>query len=203
LTIDLKIFEPIFNKINEEIVFIDRNFKITHANSEFCKCHNISKEKVIGSYCYNVVHKLDEPCSFKDNVCPLEFVIKTRKSFRGLHKHSSGGKITLKDQFATPYKTKNGEILSVCILNKSTRTLYKDGKSKDTIEKGYGFEDLPQFDNEVLVKQQMKELIQDIQSITELCLFFMKKPLNEEDLKALLKEIYLQTQFGLELLSNK
>ena len=185
-------------------MFIDKNFKITHANSEFCKYHNISKEEVIGSYCYKSTHKLDKPCSSEDNVCPLEFVIKTGKSFRGLHKHSSGGKITLKEQFATPYKTKNDEVLSVCILNKSTRTLYRDRKSKDTIEKGYGFEDLPQLDNEVLAKQHIKELIQDIQSTIELCLYFMKKkPLNEEDLKALLKEIYIQTKYGLELLSNK
>ena len=187
----------------EEIVFIDRDFKISHANSEFCKYHNLSKEEVIGSYCYNVIHKLDEPCSLQDNVCPLEHVIKTKKSYRSLHKHSRRGKITLKDQFSTPYQTKNGEILSICILSKNTGTFHDNRKSKETLEKGHGFEDLPQLDKEVLVKQQIKELIQDIQIVTELCLFFLKKPLNKDDLVALWKEVYLQTQFGLDLLSDR
>jgi transcriptional regulator with PAS, ATPase and Fis domain len=187
----------------EEIVFIDRDFKISHANSEFCKYHNLSKEEVIGSYCYNVIHKLDEPCSLQDNVCPLKHVIKTKKSYRSLHKHSRRGKIILKDQFSTPYQTKNGEILSICILSKNTGTFHDNRKSKETLEKGHGFEDLPQLDKEVLVKQQIKELIQDIQIVTELCLFFLKKPLNKDDLVALWKEVYLQTQFGLDLLSDR
>ena len=136
-------------------------------------------------------------------MCPLEHVIKTKKSYRGLHKYSRGGKINIKDLFATPYKTKNGEILSVCVVSRSTKTLSKNGKSKKVLEKGYGLEDLPQLDNEVLIKQQFKELIQDIQNTTELCLHFLKKPLNEEDVRTLLKEIYTQTQFGLEFLSNR
>jgi len=31
----------------------------------------------------------------------------------------------------------------------------------------------------------------------------LKKPLNKEDLVALWKEVYLQTQFGLDLLSDR
>ena len=202
MTVDLKTFEPFFNKLNEEIVFIDRNFKITHANSEFCKYYNLSNEKVIGTYCYKLIHKLDEPCSFQDNVCPLVHVLKTEKSYRSLHKHIDGGKSILKDQFSTPYKNKNGEILGILILSKKTGTFSKDRKRKEANEVISDFEDLHHLDKEIIIKQQLKEVFQDIQNVTELCLFFLKKPLNKEDLIALWKEVYIQTKFGIDLLSD-
>jgi len=204
LTVELTIFEPLFNKLTEEIVFIDKDFKITHANSEFCKYYNLPKEKVIGKYCYTIIHKVDKPCSFQNNVCPLVHILKTKNSYRSLHKHLTGGKPIFKDQFSTPYKTENGEILGILMLTKNTGTFFKDKKSKDTLEKVSDFEDLPQIDKEILDKQQIKELLQDIQNTTELCLFFLKKKtLNMEDIVTLWKEVYNQTQFGLDLLSTK
>jgi len=204
LTVELTIFEPFFNKLSEEIVFIDRNFKITHANSEFCKYYNLPKEKVIGKYCYNIIHKVDTPCSFQDNVCPLVHVLKTKNTYRSLHKHINGGKHILKDQFSTPYKTKNGEILGILMLTKNTEIFFEAKESKEAVEKGSEFEDLPQIDKDFLDKQQVKELLKDIQNTTELCLFFLKKKtLNLEDIVSLWKEVYNQTQFGVDLLSNK
>jgi len=202
LTVDLKTFEPIFNKLTEEIVFIDRNFKITHANSEFCKYYNLSKEEVIDKYCYKIIHKLDKPCSFQDNVCPLVHILKTKESYRSLLKHSIRGKTVLKDQFSTPYKNKDGEILGILILIKSTETFSEDSKRKEAKEIVSDLDGLPNLDKQFLIKQQLKEVFQDIQNVTELCLFFLKKPLNKEDLIALWKEVYIQTKFGIDLISE-
>ena len=168
-------------------MFIDKNFKITHANSEFCKYYNLSKEEVIGSYCYNVIHKLDEPCSFQDNVCPLEHVIKTKKSYRSLHKHSIKGKKILIEQFTTPFIIKNGEIQSICKIGKKFREYATGG--------------LNNIDSNINLKQKMSELCHDLQNYVELSIFFLKQHRNEEEFEILLKEMLQITKYGNELLS--
>lgn len=49
MCIELGIFEPNLDKISDEIVIIDKDFKIILANPEFCKNNNITQEEAIGS----------------------------------------------------------------------------------------------------------------------------------------------------------
>ena len=188
MTIKIGIFEPIFNKISEEIVIIDKDNKIILVNSEFCKNYNITKEKAIGSCCYKIIHGLDEPCSFKNTICPLVHVLETKKSNSCLHKHSIKGKKTLIEQFTTPIIFKNGEIQCICKISKKVRE-YVTG-------------DINNLESNINLKQKMSEIIKDIHIFTELGLFFLKQHQNERELEIVLKKILTQTKFGIEVLSN-
>jgi len=88
------------------------------------------------------------------------------------------------------------------MLSKNTGTFSADRKMKEPKENVPDFEELHHLDKEIIVKKQLKEVFQDIQNVTELCLFFLKKPLNKEDLITLWKEVYIQTKFGIDLLSD-
>ena len=187
VTIKLGMFEPIFNKISEEIVIIDRDNKITLVNSEFCKNYNTTKGEAIGGYCYKIIHGLDEPCSSESNICPLVQILKSKKSNRSLHKHSIKGKKALVEQFTTPIIFKNGEIQSVCKISKKLRE-YETG-------------DINILDSNIKIKQKMSEFCQDIQIYAELSMYFLKQHRNEGDIEILLREILKITKFGNELLS--
>ena len=92
MCIELGIFEPDFNKILDEIVIIDRDFKITLVNTEFCKNYNVTKEEAVDSFCYKIIPDLNEPCSLDKYNCPLIHSIETKKGSRCLHKRSIKGK---------------------------------------------------------------------------------------------------------------
>lgn len=187
MCIELGIFEPSLNKISDEIVIINRDFKITLANPEFCKNYNITQEEAIGSYCYKIIPDLDELCLFDKDSCPLAHAIETKKGSRCLHKHSIKGKKILIEQFTIPIKNKNGETHSVCLIGKKVRE-YVTG-------------DINNIDSNINLRQKLSELLQDIQNSTELTLFFLKQHQNKGDLEISLKEILNITKYGIELLS--
>ena len=187
MAIELRIFEQFITKISEEIVIIDKDYKITLVNPEFCKNYNITKEKALGSCCYKIIYDLDENCSFDDNICPLVHALETKKGNRCLHKHSIKGKKILIEQFTTPFIIKNGEIQSVCKIGKKYRE--------------YVMEDLNNTVSIITLKQKMSEFCHDIQSYVELCIYFLKQHRNEGDFEILLREILKITKYGNELLS--
>jgi len=186
MCIELGIFEPDFNKILDEIVIIDRDFKITLVNTEFCKNYNVTKEEAVDSYCYKIIPDLNEPCSLDKYNCPLIHSIETKKGSRCLHKRSIKGKTILIEQFTIPIKSKNGEIQSICIIGKKARA--------------YATGDTNNIDSDINLKQKMNELCQDIQNYVELSIYFLKKHRNEGDVEILLREILKITKFGKELL---
>lgn len=187
MCIELGTFEPNLNKILDEIIIIDRDFKITLVNSEFCKNYNITEEEVIDHYCYKIIPDLNEICSFDKDNCPLVHAVETKKGSRCLHKRSIKGKKILIEQFTIPIKNKNGEIQSICIIGKKARE-YVTG-------------DINNIDSSINLKQKLSELIQEIQNYVELGMFFLKQHQNEEDCEILLKEILTITKYGIDLLS--
>lgn len=199
---ELGIIEPIFDTISDEIVVIDRDFKITLVNSEFCKRYNISRRDVIDSDCYRILHHSEEPCVFPNNICPLRYVIKSKKAYSCSHKCFIDGNTYLCEPFTYPFEIRDGEVLSVCKINKRTGAISRRRESKGELKKGFHSKNIPLLDRKVLIIQKVKELIQDIQIITDLCLFLLKKPLNKEEIRVLLMDIYTKTQYGLGCLTD-
>lgn len=188
MCIELGVFEPNLDKISDEIVIIDKDFKITLANPEFCKNNNITHEKAIGSYCYKIIPDVDQVCCFEKDSCPLAYAVETKKGSRCLHKRSFEGKKILIEQFTIPIKNKNGEIQSIFIIGKKARD--------------YATGDINNTDSNITLKQKMSEVINDIQNYLELSVFLLKQQQNEGDLEILFKEILTITKYGKALLSS-
>jgi PAS domain S-box-containing protein len=82
-----KILFEILDYVSEDILVIDKNFKITYANKAILDTLNLKKEDVIGNYCYKITHHLDKPCQPPEHKCPVEEFYKTKEPITLIHRH--------------------------------------------------------------------------------------------------------------------
>ena len=86
-------FLEVFNKsiidsISDIILVIDpKNFKILGANQAAIKELNLSREEIIGHFCYEVTHHTSTPCSTPNDVCPIFDLLKKDVSISVEHIH--------------------------------------------------------------------------------------------------------------------
>jgi two-component system NtrC family sensor kinase len=78
----------IFDSFQEEVVVIDKNFRIVYANEKYAKDLGYSSpEDVIGQFCYVVSHHQKEPCDGECHPCPLREIERTGGSVSVVHTH--------------------------------------------------------------------------------------------------------------------
>jgi len=70
----------ILNGIQDFILVITPNLDIIDANESFLKQMGYVREDVIGRKCYEVFQKVDHQCNDVDIVCPLNEVIRNKRS---------------------------------------------------------------------------------------------------------------------------
>jgi len=78
----------VFDDLQEEVVIIDRNYRILYANKKYAEDMGYSSpEEVIGDFCYVVSHKQQEPCDGECHPCPLIEIQKGKSSVSVVHTH--------------------------------------------------------------------------------------------------------------------
>ncbi len=78
----------VFDQFEEEVVIIDRNFRIVYANQKYAQDMGYnSPEEVIGSFCYTISHHQDEPCEGECHPCPIREIEKNGRSVNVVHTH--------------------------------------------------------------------------------------------------------------------
>lgn len=107
-------YHSLLNGIQEEIVMIDRDYRITDVNKTFLETTGHSREEVIGRHCYEVSHGFNKPCDYFDEECCLNKVFETGGSYGCHHVHllKDGGKANV-DILLSPVKDKNGKVTQV------------------------------------------------------------------------------------------
>ena len=106
--------ERVINSIQEEILVIDTEFKIVDANDAAIKAAGLSKEQVLGKYCYQVSHQSEMPCNSKDHPCPMQDVLSTGTHSQVIHKHyKSDGEVRYYELIHYPLKDENGKVAQV------------------------------------------------------------------------------------------
>ena len=73
--------------INEHVIVIGLDHKILDINETFLKNLGLTKDDVIGHYCYEITHRQSVPCSGKEHPCPLADVKKTGQPSKATHIH--------------------------------------------------------------------------------------------------------------------
>ena len=69
------------------IVVNPDDFRIVAANKAYLEKEGLSQEDMVGKTCYEVTHRLSEPCSPPDQKCPLHETVKTGKTAVEEHIH--------------------------------------------------------------------------------------------------------------------
>ncbi len=79
--------QAIINSLEDELMVIDRDFRIIEVNQAVLSRHGKRRQEVIGQHCYEISHDLHEPCSPPYHECPLKLVLETGKPARVTHIH--------------------------------------------------------------------------------------------------------------------
>ncbi|WP_300457388.1 ATP-binding protein [Desulfobacula sp.] len=82
------LYDAMINElILEDVTVIDLDYKILDINETFLKKLGLTRDEVIGHYCYEITHHRSVPCSGNEHPCPLANVKKTGQSSKTTHVH--------------------------------------------------------------------------------------------------------------------
>jgi len=98
-------YRRLLSNMHDDILVIDRQYRIIDTNKAFLDTSGRSRKEVIGRYCYEISHGYREPCSKYGEACMLQEVFETGRPATCLHKHvhADGSKI-LCDLILSPLK---------------------------------------------------------------------------------------------------
>ncbi len=122
-------YRSLINHIHEDILVIDRDYRITDVNKTFLTTSGRTREEVIGKYCYEISHGYNTPCEDHGEECMLSKVIATGKpqSFWHQHLHTEGWKVWV-DILMSPLTDAKGEITHVIEAIRDVTELVKTDK---------------------------------------------------------------------------
>ncbi len=73
--------------IQEVVLVIDHNFRIIDTNDAFLEKFDLTRDQVIGQFCYKITHHLENPCSGDNHPCPLIQTLQTEEPSQTTHIH--------------------------------------------------------------------------------------------------------------------
>ena len=137
-----KTLKSIIDKIADEVMILDTNYRIIDVNKSFCDKNNVSKEEVLGKNCFEITHGLTEICKTSEHNCPVKGVINSGKCCRTIHTHYINNKPCYIDQLAFPIQNESGQIKNVVKIGRDTtekiefkqRVKESEGKFQNLIE---------------------------------------------------------------------
>lgn len=107
-------YRSLINNMHEDILVIDRDYRIKDINNQFLVSSKLNKKEVINSTCYEISHRYDRPCDQMGEKCGLIDVFNTGKHHNQLHEHyrADGSKCYV-DILFSPLRNLDGEITHV------------------------------------------------------------------------------------------
>ena len=126
---DINGYRQIFNSFKDELMVIDRSYRIVEANEAVLLRHGKRRQEVVGKYCYQVSHGRRKPCRLPNHECPLDEVWKTGESLQITHRHVYSIGEVKEDRYidivASPIKNSQGEVVAVSELMRDVTDIKK------------------------------------------------------------------------------
>jgi PAS domain S-box-containing protein len=112
--------QAIVNSLEDELIVIDRDYRIIQANEAVLSRRGKHRQEVIGKYCYDISHGQQRPCRPPHHECPLKAVWVTGKPARVTHCHVYHAKGERRERYldviASPIKDRRGNVIAVTEL---------------------------------------------------------------------------------------
>jgi len=112
--------QAIINSLEDELMVIDRDYRIIQANEAVLIKHGKRSDEVIGEYCYHVSHGLSDLCRPPHHECPIKAVWKTGKATRVTHLHVYNEDNERQERYvdiiASPIVDSQGNVIAVAEL---------------------------------------------------------------------------------------
>ncbi len=117
---NLNYLKSIINSLEDELLVVDRNYRIIDTNDTLLLRHGKSRQEVVGQHCYKISHGQSRPCRPPYHECPVKSVWETGKPARVTHTHAydAGGKKQKRylDIVASPILDSKGNVTAVIEL---------------------------------------------------------------------------------------
>lgn len=112
--------QAIIDSLEDELLVIDRNYRILDVNKAALVRHGKLREEIVGQYCYQVSHGLSEICPSPHHECPIRAAWESGKASRATHVHVYGGMGNKKERYldiiASPIINSDGKVTAVVEL---------------------------------------------------------------------------------------
>jgi len=104
-------YRNLWDRIQEEIMVIDKDYRIVDINKTFIATFGLSREKIIGHHCFEISHGYNVPCNEMGEDCPLKIVFETGKVSSCIHKHIlPNGREIFQDLRLSPVKDESDKV---------------------------------------------------------------------------------------------
>ena len=112
--------QAVINSLEDELMVIDKDYRIIQVNEAVLTKHGKRREEVIGKYCYDVSHGLAELCRPPRHECPITVVWETGKPARVTHIHVYDANNERRERYvdiiASPIMDSQGNVTAVTEL---------------------------------------------------------------------------------------
>ena len=107
-------YRSLLYSLHEDILVIDRSYRIADVNSDRLRSTGIARDELIGRACFEASHGYDVPCTQEGIECPLREVFETgvSRTRQHLHRRSDGSEVRV-DVSYSPLRDEAGYISHV------------------------------------------------------------------------------------------
>lgn len=107
-------YSTVIHSLHEEILVIDRDYRITDVNNMALETMGKTRQEVIGRRCHEMTHRLNEPCNEHGFLCPLQQLLDTGEPVKCRHDRvTSTGTIVHVDIVASPITDPEGNVTHI------------------------------------------------------------------------------------------
>jgi PAS domain S-box-containing protein len=128
-----RLVRNILDTVDEGFIVVDRDYRIQVANRAYCDQLGGCAEEVVGRHCYEVSHRVSQPCAEHGEECAVRRVFETGRTHTALHRHVDGrGELLHVETKAFPITDASGEVVSAIetVNNITERHLLEDERLK-------------------------------------------------------------------------
>ncbi|MFH1672595.1 MAG: ATP-binding protein [Pseudomonadota bacterium] len=130
-----KFLEGVINGIRDQIMIVDRAYRIKGANEAFVQRLGKPKQEIIGKCCHRLLHNLKKPCDTSRHACPVQEAFKTGEITEVLHTHSEGHNVRYYRVIAYPILDDQGNVDRVIEMARDVTKWKKTGDQLYNVQK--------------------------------------------------------------------
>lgn len=105
------IAETMFSSIKDRVIIMRPDMKVLEANNAMLEWIGMKKDDVVGKPCYQITHRLAEPCYQHGIHCPLKECLTTGSAGHAIHEHRDRDNATRYCEITTvPLRNPKGKI---------------------------------------------------------------------------------------------
>lgn len=103
----------ILDTVDEGFIVIDPDYRILTVNKAYCAQVGGCDNDIVGSYCFEISHKINRPCFETGEECAVWHVFATGEPHTSLHRHADvKGNVLYVETKAYPIKDASGKVTS-------------------------------------------------------------------------------------------